>query len=129
MVDLKGEKAEAEEAVEEYRIKTPGIFTHLEDLSGGNQQKVVIAKWIKNNSDLLMACSPTRGVDVGVKYEIYKFLELQKNEGKAILMTSDELPELIGMCDRIYTFKNGEVTYEFRRTDGFTEEAILSKMV
>jgi ABC-type sugar transport system ATPase subunit len=81
----------------------------LEDLSGGNKQKVVIAKWIKNNSDLLMACSPTRGVDVGVKYEIYKFLELQKNESKAILLTSDELPELIGMCDRIYTLKNGEI--------------------
>ncbi|MPM11149.1 Ribose import ATP-binding protein RbsA [bioreactor metagenome] len=129
MVDLKGEKAEAQEAVEKYRIKTPGIYTHLEDLSGGNKQKVVIAKWIRNNSDLLMACSPTRGVDVGVKYEIYKFLEIQKNEGKAILLTSDELPELIGMCDRIYTFKNGEVTYEFRRTDGFSEEAILSRMV
>jgi len=129
VVDLRGEKAEAAEAVEEYRIKTPDIYAHLENLSGGNKQKVVIAKWIKNNSDLLMACSPTRGVDVGVKYEIYRFLEIQKNAGKAILLTSDELPELIGMCDRIYTFKNGEVTFEFRRSDGFTEETILAKMV
>jgi len=128
-VQQKLERQAAEEAVTEYRIKIPNVRTHIGDLSGGNRQKVVIAKWIKNESELLIVCSPTRGVDVGAKYEIYRFLDAQRIAGKAILLISDELPELIGMSDRIYTLKNGEITAEFTREAGFTEESIMAKMV
>lgn len=128
-VQSKVDRKAAEDAVAEYRIKIPNVETHIGDLSGGNRQKVVIAKWIKNNSELLLVCSPTRGVDVGAKYEIYKFLDAQRIAGKSVLLISDELPELIGMSDRIFTLKNGEITGEFARKDGFTEESIMAKMV
>lgn len=129
MVQQKVERKVAEDAVKEYRIKIPNVRTHIGDLSGGNRQKVVIAKWIENQSELLIVCSPTRGVDVGAKYEIYRFLDAQRIAGKAILLISDELPELIGMSDRIYALKNGEITGEFTRTAGFTEESIMAQMV
>lgn len=129
MIDHKKERETARKAVREFRIKTPSELTNVSSLSGGNRQKVVIAKWIENHSEFLIVCSPTRGVDVGAKYEIYHFLERLKNEGKSILLISDELPELIGMCDRIYTFKSGKNSGEFTRGKDFSEELIMAKMV
>ena len=129
MIDHKKERETARKAVKEFRIKTPSELTNVSSLSGGNRQKVVIAKWIENHSEFLIVCSPTRGVDVGAKYEIYHFLERLKNEGKSILLISDELPELIGMCDRIYTFKSGKNSGEFTRGKDFSEELIMAKMV
>ena len=129
IINAKTETKNAEDAVVEYRIKIPNVKTHIGDLSGGNRQKVLIGKWIKNDSELLIVCSPTRGVDVGAKYEIYHFLDALRIAGKAVLLISDELPELIGLSDRILALKNGEITGEFARTDGFTEESIMAKMV
>ncbi len=125
----KSEIEMARKFVSLFRIKTPGITTNVSDLSGGNRQKVAIAKWIANNSDFLVVNSPTRGVDVGAKYEIYKILETLKNEGKGILLISDELPELMGMCDRIYTFCKGRISGEFFRATDFDEQIVVSKMV
>lgn len=118
----------AEEAVKKFRIKTTNIFTQLLNLSGGNRQKVAIAKWVANSSEFLIVNSPTRGVDVGAKYEIYKILEILKKEGKAILLISDELPELIGMSDRIFTMKQGEITGWFDRKQHFSEEDFMKIM-
>lgn len=125
---FKKEVEQAKEAVGSLRIKTPTIETQLLSLSGGNRQKVAIAKWIANKSDFLIVNSPTRGVDVGAKYEIYKLLEHLKNEGKAILLISDELPELIGMSDTIFTMKQGRITGEFKRTENLNEEDFMKKM-
>lgn len=123
------ERQVAKKAVKEFRIKTPSELTSVSSLSGGNRQKVVMAKWIENNSEFLIVCSPTRGVDVGAKYEIYHFLEKLKNTGRGILLISDELPELVGMCDRIYTFRGGLNSGEFTRGVDFHEEKIMAKMV
>lgn len=129
IIDHKLERNVAKDSVKKLKIKTPSELTIVADLSGGNRQKVSIAKWVANESSLLIVNSPTRGVDVGAKYEIYKILESLKNEGKSILLISDELPELIGMCDRIYSFRKGRNSGEFTRGVDFTEEAVVSTMV
>ncbi|MCL2787545.1 MAG: sugar ABC transporter ATP-binding protein [Micrococcales bacterium] len=99
---------------EEYRamvgIKTPSVQYGVRTLSGGNQQKVVIAKWVFPEPDVLILDEPTRGIDVGAKYEIYKLMQRFANEGKAVMLISCELPELLGVCDRIYTLCEGRVT-------------------
>lgn len=124
----KEEKRIAVESIKKFLIKTPSETTPISDLSGGNRQKVAISKWVVNESKFLIVNSPTRGVDVGAKYEIYKILEDLKNQGKAILLISDELPELIGMSDRVYCFRKGRVSGEFAR-DTFTEERLAVQMV
>lgn len=129
IINHKLERNVAQDAVKKYRIKTPSELTAVSNLSGGNRQKVAIAKWVANDSDFLIVNAPTRGVDVGAKYEIYKILEALKNEGKGILLISDELPELLGMCDRIYCFRQGKKSGEFSRGVDFTEETIASAMV
>lgn len=125
---FKKEKEQAKEAVKLLKIKTPSINTQVLNLSGGNRQKVAIAKWITNKSDFLIINSPTRGVDVGAKYEIYNLLEGLRKEGIAILLISDDLPELIGMSDRILTMKQGRITKEFIRTDHPSEEELMTCM-
>ena len=127
-ISRKKERKQAIESIDTFSIKTPSEATHISDLSGGNRQKVVIAKWAKENLDVLIVNSPTRGVDIAAKYEIYRILEKLKDQGKAILLISDELPELIGMSDRIYCLKQGEVSGEFERA-GFSEEVLMEKMV
>lgn len=129
IINHKLEKQIAEDSLKKYRIKAPTVNTTAGSLSGGNRQKVAISKWVTNDSDLLIVNSPTRGVDVGAKYEIYGILESLKNKGKGILLISDELPELIGMSDRIYCFRKGEISGEFLRKDGFTEKSLMEKMV
>jgi putative multiple sugar transport system ATP-binding protein len=79
-------------------------------LSGGNQQKVVVAKWLFTQPDLLILDEPTRGIDVGAKYEMYGIMNSLADSGKGIMMISSELPELLGTCDRIYTVSNGAIT-------------------
>jgi inositol transport system ATP-binding protein len=105
-------------------VKAPGMGTVVEALSGGNQQKVVLAKWMLNDPDILIMDEPTRGIDVGAKYEIYKLMGDLAAEGKALVIVSSELPELIGMCDRIYVMCKGEIAGELAR-DQFTQEAIM----
>lgn len=105
-------------------VKTPSIDTTIESLSGGNQQKVILSKWMVTNPEIFIVDEPTRGIDVGAKYEIYKLLTDLAREKKAVIMVSSELPELIGMCDRIYVMAQGKITGELQRND-FTQEAIM----
>lgn len=106
------------------RVKTPTMDTIIASLSGGNQQKVVLAKWMVRNPDILILDEPTRGIDVGAKFEIYKLMTELAKEGKVVIMVSSELPELIGMCDRIYVMSKGTITGEISRED-FSQELIM----
>lgn len=102
----------AETYVSELRIKTPGVKQHVKKLSGGNQQKVVIAKWLVRDCDILIFDEPTRGIDVGAKSEIYSLMERLVKEGKSIIMISSELPEVLRMSDRIIVMCEGKITGE-----------------
>ena len=107
------------------RIKTPSVETPAASLSGGNQQKVVLAKWLIKDPAVLILDEPTRGIDVGAKYEIYKLMsEIAKDGKKGIVMISSEMPELLGMCDRIYVMSRGRISAELRR-DEFSQELIM----
>ncbi|MBN1858875.1 sugar ABC transporter ATP-binding protein [Candidatus Bipolaricaulota bacterium] len=105
-------------------IKTPSIDQIVENLSGGNQQKVVFARWMLAKSDLLILDEPTVGIDVGAKQEIYRLMNGIAAEGRGILMISSELPELLGMCDRILVMREGRIVHEVSR-DEATQEKIL----
>ena len=94
-------------------------------MSGGNQQKVIIARWLANNPDVLIMDEPTRGIDVGAKYEIYQIMINLAKQGKGIIMISSEMPELIGMSDRIIVMCNGEITGEVSKDDA-TQESIMA---
>jgi len=113
-----------EELCTRMNVKTPSINTDISALSGGNQQKVVLAKWMIQDPKVLLLDEPTRGIDVGAKYEIHKLMITLAKEGKGILMVSSELPELVGMCDRIYVMAEGKIRGELRR-DQFSQEAIM----
>ena len=120
-----GEERKAVERVcQRIRVKAPSIDTQVSTLSGGNQQKIVLAKWMIQNPDILILDEPTRGIDVGAKYEIYKLMTEIVREGKSIVMVSSELPELLGMCDRIYVMAKGKVAGELQRS-GFSQETIM----
>ncbi len=103
-------------------IKTPDVSGVVGKLSGGNQQKVVLSKWIYSGPDVLILDEPTRGIDVGAKYEIYSIINQLAAEGKAVIVISSELPELIGLSDRIYTIAEGRLTAEVSRADATQEE-------
>ncbi len=124
VIDKKKETKIIDEWIAKLRIKTPSPDVAVESLSGGNQQKVVIAKWLAANPKILIVNEPTRGIDVGAKVEIYKLLEELCAEGIAVIMVSSELPETMGISDRILIFKEGEIKGEFNRTD-FTQKQIL----
>jgi putative multiple sugar transport system ATP-binding protein len=109
------------------RIKTPNVQAGVQTLSGGNQQKVVLAKWMFTEPDVLILDEPTRGVDVGAKYEIYTIVNALAEQGKAVLVISSELPELLGLCDRIYTLSAGRITGEVSREDA-TQERLMEYM-
>ncbi|GAA3775145.1 sugar ABC transporter ATP-binding protein [Plantactinospora mayteni] len=119
------------QVADEYRasmnIKAPSVLSVTGKLSGGNQQKVVLSKWIFTNPDVLILDEPTRGIDVGAKYEIYSIVNRLADEGKAILVISSELPELLGLCDRIYTLSAGRVTAEVPRAEA-TQEHLMRYM-
>ncbi|OGO79536.1 MAG: D-xylose ABC transporter ATP-binding protein [Clostridiales bacterium GWB2_37_7] len=106
-------------------VKTPSYETSIEALSGGNQQKVILSKWMVTDPDILILDEPTRGIDVGAKHEIYKLMTMLTKQGKAVIMVSSELPELIMMCDRIYVMAKGEITGMLKR-DEFTQEKIMA---
>ncbi|KUO67809.1 MAG: D-ribose transporter ATP-binding protein [Clostridia bacterium BRH_c25] len=106
-------------------VKTPDMETSIEALSGGNQQKVILAKWMVTNPDILIMDEPTRGIDVGAKHEIYKLMTILAKQKKALIMVSSELPELIMMCDRIYVMAKGKITGMLKREE-FTQEKIMA---
>jgi putative multiple sugar transport system ATP-binding protein len=108
-------------------IKAPTVFEGVGKLSGGNQQKVVLSKWIFAGPDVLILDEPTRGIDVGAKFEIYTVINQLAAEGKAVVFISSELPELLGMCDRIYTMSAGRLTGEIPRQDA-TQELLMRHM-
>lgn len=112
-------------ACESMQVKTPSLETTVEALSGGNQQKVVLAKWIVRDPRVFLLDEPTRGIDVGAKYEIYRLMMQLAARGKGILIVSSELPELMGMCDRIYVMCHGRITGECARPD-FDAETIMA---
>ena len=105
VLDKEKEVTEAENFRKKMRIKTNSIHQIVSSLSGGNQQKVVLSKWLMTQPDILFLDEPTRGIDVGAKYEIYTIIEEMAANGKAVCLISSELPEILGMCDRIYTMK------------------------
>ena len=105
-------------------VKTPSLETAIQALSGGNQQKVLLAKWMLRDPDVLILDEPTRGIDVGAKFEIYRLMTDMVEEGKTVIMVSSELPELIGMCDRIYVMNQGRITGCLEK-DEFSQEAIM----
>lgn len=106
------------------QVKTPHYETKISSLSGGNQQKVLLAKWLITDPEVFIVDEPTRGIDVGAKYEIYKLISDLVVEGKSVIMVSSELPELIGMCDRIFVMNKGEITGSLTR-ESFTQENIM----
>ncbi len=118
------ESAAVSRICERMNVKTPSLDTMVEALSGGNQQKVVLAKWMLSDPDILIMDEPTRGIDVGAKYEIYKLMVALAKEKKGLVMVSSELPELIGMCDRIYVMCKGEIAGELARSE-FSQERIM----
>ncbi|TKK85205.1 sugar ABC transporter ATP-binding protein [Herbidospora galbida] len=121
VVDPVREYRYAEEYRQSLRVKTPSVDEGVTKLSGGNQQKVVLAKWMFTDPDLLILDEPTRGIDVGAKYEIYGIIQRLADQGKGVIVISSELPELIGLCDRIYTVFEGTVTGEVPRAEADPE--------
>ncbi len=117
----------ANEYRKDMNIKAPSVLSKTGKLSGGNQQKVVLSKWIYSDPDVLILDEPTRGIDVGAKYEIYTIINRLAAEGKGIIVISSELPELLGICDRIYALSEGRITGELPIEEA-TPEAVLKLM-
>ena len=120
----KVEKELVSKYFEKMHVKTPSLETAIQGLSGGNQQKVLLAKWMLRDPDVLILDEPTRGIDVGAKFEIYRLMTDLVKEGKTVIMVSSELPELIGMCDRIYIMNKGRITGCLNK-DEFSQETIM----
>ena len=127
VVDGGAEARVASRFRQDLNIKAPSVDVITGNLSGGNQQKVVLSKWIFTDADVLILDEPTRGIDVGAKYEIYTIINSLADAGKAVVMISSELPELIGMCDRIYAISEGRVTGEVPRGEA-TQENLMRYM-
>ncbi|WP_326974649.1 sugar ABC transporter ATP-binding protein [Caproicibacter sp. BJN0012] len=124
-INLKKELAETEEIAKKLRVKAASIEDPIDTLSGGNQQKVMLCKWLLLNSKILILDEPTRGIDIGAKQEIYNIItHLVKDLGISVILVSSEMPELIGMCDRIYVMNKGHLTGNFER-GSFNQEDIL----
>lgn len=125
IVDQREETIRAEEYRKRINVKTTSVEQNVSSLSGGNQQKVVLAKWMLTQPDVLILDEPTRGIDVGAKYEIYSVINELAQAGKAIIIISSEMPEIIGTCDRTYVLNEGEIAGELAG-DEITQEAIMS---
>ncbi len=119
----------AKENAEKMQTKMQGINQFISDLSGGNKQKVVLARWLGKGSDILVLDSPTRGIDVKVKQAIYALMSELTAQGKSIIMISEEIPELLGMSDRIFIMKDGKINGSFNRSKTLSEEDLIAKMV
>ena len=113
----------------EMSVKMVNVDQFVSDLSGGNKQKVVLARWIGKDSDILVLDSPTRGIDIKVKQDIYQLMDKMRKSGKSIVMISEELMELIGMCDRIIIMKDGRINGELPRSQDMDENSLIEKMV
>ncbi|WP_078393617.1 multiple monosaccharide ABC transporter ATP-binding protein [Shouchella patagoniensis] len=127
VIDEQSEIKTAEEFKRKLHIKAPTILQETGKLSGGNQQKVVLSKWIFSDPDILILDEPTRGIDVGAKYEIYTIIRELAAAGKAIVLISSELPELMGMCDRVYAMNKGHITGELGKHE-LSQERLMKLM-
>lgn len=121
-----GEREAVKRSFARMSVKTPSLDTAISTLSGGNQQKVLLSRWILCDPDVMILDEPTRGIDVGAKFEIYKLIMEIVKENKAVIMVSSELPELIGMCDRIYIMCQGRISGCLSR-DEFSQEVIMRR--
>ena len=121
VLDLHEERRAVAELSAQMNVRAPTIESPVGGLSGGNQQKVVLGKWVATEPDVLILDEPTRGIDVGAKYEIYTIINRLADAGKAVLVISSELPELLGICDRIYTLSAGRITADIDRQDADQE--------
>ena len=125
LLSLKKEKRIFDALINQLRIKTPSASTQVQNLSGGNQQKCVLARYVGADCNILLSDEPTRGVDVGAKREIYELMvELAETRGVAILMASSELPEIMGICDRVYVMREGRITAELITKKASEEEVM-----
>ena len=123
------EKKLSDSQIEAFRIKCGSSKQYVNTLSGGNKQKVSFGKWMAKGSEVVIMDCPTRGVDIGVKQAMYALIEQMKKDGKAILMISEELSELIGMADKIIIMKDFEVTREFTRSADLKQTDIIEYMI
>ncbi len=128
VIDDTAERAAAEEYRRALGIRTPSVFQKVVNLSGGNQQKVVLSKWLFAGPRVLILDEPTRGIDVGAKFEIYSIINRLADEGKGVILISSEMPELLGMCDRIYVMDEGEIIGELAAAEA-SQEKIMSMIV
>ena len=119
----------ANEQAKNMQTKMQNVNQFVSDLSGGNKQKVVLARWLGKGSQILVLDSPTRGIDVKVKQAIYALMAELKKQGRSIIMISEEIPELLGMSDRILVMKDGRINGEFQRDPDLNEETLIAKMV
>jgi methyl-galactoside transport system ATP-binding protein len=115
-------KKDTQWVIDSMHVKTPSQRTHIKTLSGGNQQKVILGRWLLTKPDILLLDEPTRGIDVGAKYEIYQLIIDLANEGKSVIMVSSEMPELLGVCDRIMVMSNGHLSGILDIKDATQEE-------
>nr|MCU0815792.1 sugar ABC transporter ATP-binding protein [Cypionkella sp.] len=133
-VALKGvlDKRREAQVAEDYRrqlaIRTPGVQQKVVNLSGGNQQKVVLSKWLFTDPQVLILDEPTRGIDVGAKFEIYQIMNDLAAQGRGVVMISSEMPELLGMCDRIYVMNEGRIVGELSRSEA-SQEKIMAMIL
>jgi putative multiple sugar transport system ATP-binding protein len=128
VIDDMRELAVATDYRSKLRIRSAGVHQDTVTLSGGNQQKVVLAKWLFANPQVLILDEPTRGIDVGAKYEIYALMNRLAEEGRGLIVISSEMPELLGMCDRIYVMNEGSLIAEFPVAEA-SQERIMNAIV
>ena len=128
IIDADQEVGVAEQMTKDMGTKTPTIEQNVGNLSGGNQQKALLGKWMFTEPDILIMDEPTRGIDVGAKYEIYCLINQMVAQGKSVMMISSELPELLGMCDRIYVMNEGRLLAELDARDA-TQEGIMGYII
>ena len=129
LISGRRENAYVDRQIEDLSIKCAGRHYNVNTLSGGNKQKVVFGKWMASDAQILILDCPTRGIDIGVKAAMYKLFYEMKKAGKSILLISEELQELIGMCDRILILKDGEITCEKLRSERLTEHSLIDYMI
>ena len=128
IIDRDKEKIVAEKMKDEMGTKTPSVEQKVGNLSGGNQQKALVGKWMFTEPEILIMDEPTRGIDVGAKYDIYCLMNRMVAEGKSVIMISSEMPELLGMCDRIYVMNEGRLLAELNAKET-TQEEIMGYII
>ena len=125
VLDHKKINAVVDDSIKKLRIKTPSMKEHIANLSGGNQQKVIVSRWLANDPDVLIMDEPTRGIDVGAKHEIYEIMNDLAKQGKAIIMISSEMAELLGMSDRVCVMCNGRLTGELTKKEEMSQANVM----